>query len=82
MFETMTLGFQRNISKAWLPKRKMEMEDASEGWKNIEYVWRFNLRRCEVHNGSSLGSDDVAFSVKIRYEAQMKGVTLIAVLYC
>lgn len=66
LFETMTLGFQRNIYEGLVIRDdKMEMVGAlAESWENIEpTVWRFNLRKgVKFHNGNSFGADDVAFS--------------------
>ena len=68
LFETMTLGFQRNIYEGLVIRNeKMEMVGAlAESYKNIEpTVWRFNLRKgVKFHDGSDLEADDVAFSVK------------------
>ena len=61
---------------------KLEMVGAlAESWKNIEpTVWRFNLRKgVKFHNGSSLGSDDVAFSVK-RLSTEGSDMKVVAAL--
>ena len=83
LFETMTLGFQRNIYEGLVIRNeKMEMVGAlAESWKNIEpTVWRFNLRKgVKFHNGSSLGSDDVAFSVK-RLSTEGSDMKVVAAL--
>ena len=83
LFETMTLGFQRNIYEGLVIRNeKMEMVGAlAESWKNIEpTVWRFNLRKgVKFHDGSSLGADDVAFSVK-RLSTEGSDMKVVAAL--
>ncbi|MEM8686668.1 MAG: ABC transporter substrate-binding protein [Pseudomonadota bacterium] len=67
LFETMTLGFQRNIYEGLVARNdKMEMEGAlAESWENINpTTWRFKLRQgVKFHDGSDFKADDVAFSV-------------------
>ena len=68
LFETMTLGFQRNIYEGLVIRNdKMEMTGAlAEKWENIEpTVWRFHLRKgVKFHDGSDFAADDVKFSVE------------------
>ena len=67
LFETMTLGFQRNIYEGLVIRNeKMEMVGAlAESWKNIEpTVWRFNLRKSNTEavvrlNVESQGDPDL-----------------------
>jgi len=73
LFETMTLGFQRNVYEGLVIRNdKMETVGAlAEHWENISpKVWRFRLRRgVTFHNGNPLTAEDVAFSVeRIRSE--------------
>ena len=67
LFETMTLGFQRNIYEGLVIRdENMEMTGAlAESWENIEpTVWRFKLREgVKFHNGNDFTADDVLFSV-------------------
>jgi len=67
LFETFTLGFQRNIYEGLVARNdKMEMEGAlAESWENINpTTWRFKLRKgVKFHDGGDLKSDDVVFSV-------------------
>lgn len=68
LFETMTLGFQRNIYEPLVIRNsKMEMTGAlAEKWENIEpKVWRFHLRKgVKFHDGSDFTAEDVEFSVQ------------------
>ncbi len=68
LFETMTLGFQRNIYEGLVIRDKdMKMSGAlAEKWTNTEpTVWRFNLRKgVKFHDGSDFKADDVKFSVE------------------
>ncbi|MEM9358786.1 MAG: ABC transporter substrate-binding protein [Pseudomonadota bacterium] len=68
LFETMTLGFQRNIYEGLVIRDKdMKMTGAlAEKWTNTEpTVWRFNLRKgVKFHDGSDFKADDVKFSVE------------------
>ena len=68
LFETFTLGFQRNIYEGLVARNgKMEMVGAlAESWENTEpNVWRFNLRKgVKFHNGNDMKADDVEFSVQ------------------
>ncbi|MEM7239053.1 MAG: ABC transporter substrate-binding protein, partial [Pseudomonadota bacterium] len=73
LFETMTLGFQRNIYEGLVIRDdKMETVGAlAESWENISpKVWRFKLRQgVKFHNGNDFTASDVAFSVdRIRTE--------------
>lgn len=73
LFETMTLGFQRNIYEGLVIRNdKMETIGAlAESFENIEpTVWRFKLREgVKFHNGNDFKADDVEFSVnRIRTE--------------
>ena len=73
LFETMTLGFQRNIYEGLVIRNdKMETVGAlAESWENISpKVWRFKIRQgVKFHNGNDLTAADVAFSVeRIRTE--------------
>ncbi len=73
LFETMTLGFQRNVYEGLVIRNdKMETTGAlAESWENIEpTVWRFKLREgVKFHNGNDFTAEDVAFSVdRIRTE--------------
>ncbi|MEM7745978.1 MAG: ABC transporter substrate-binding protein [Pseudomonadota bacterium] len=67
LFETMTLGFQRNIYEGLVIRNEnMETVGAlAEYWENISpTVWRFKLREgVKFHNGNPLTSADVAFSI-------------------
>lgn len=68
LFETMTLGFQRNIYEGLVIRNdKMETVGAlAESWENISpNVWRFKLRQgVKFHNGNDFTAADVAFSVE------------------
>ena len=73
LFETMTLGFQRNIYEGLVIRNdKMEtVGGLAESWENISpKVWRFKIRQgVTFHNGNPLTAEDVAFSVdRIRTE--------------
>ena len=73
LFETMTLGFQRNVYEGLVIRNdKMETVGAlAESWENISpKVWRFKIRQgVKFHNGNDLTASDVAFSVdRIRTE--------------
>ena len=73
LFETFTLGFQRNIYEGLVARNaKMEMEGAlAESWENINpTTWRFKLRKgVKFHDGSDFTAEDVVFSVeRIRSE--------------
>ena len=67
LFETLTLGFQRNIYEGLVIRDdKMKLVGAlAEKWENIEpNVWRFHLRKgVKFHNGNDFKADDVVFSV-------------------
>ena len=68
LFETFTLGFQRNIYEGLVARNgDMEMVGAlAESWENTKpNVWTFNLRKgVKFHNGNDMKADDVEFSVK------------------
>ncbi|MEO0822261.1 MAG: ABC transporter substrate-binding protein, partial [Pseudomonadota bacterium] len=73
LFETMTLGFQRNIYEGLVIRdAEMNMVGAlAERFENIEpTVWRFHLRQgVTFHNGNPFTAEDVKFSVdRIRTE--------------
>lgn len=67
LFETMTLGFQRNIYEGLVIRNEnMETVGAlAESWENISpKVWRFKLRQgVTFHNGNPFTAQDVAFSI-------------------
>ena len=67
LFETLTLGFQRNIYEGLVIRDdKMQLVGAlAEKWENVEpNVWRFHLRKgVKFHNGNDFKADDVVFSV-------------------
>lgn len=83
LFETMTLGFQRNIYEPLVIRNaKMEMTGAlAEKWENTEpTVWRFNLRKgVKFHDGSDFKADDVEFSVK-RLSTEGSDMKVVAAL--
>ncbi|MGB7183170.1 MAG: ABC transporter substrate-binding protein [Burkholderiaceae bacterium] len=83
LFETMTLGFQRNIYEGLVIRNdKMETIGAlAEKFENIEpTVWRFNLRKgVKFHNGNDFKSDDVAFSVE-RIRSEGSDMKVVAAL--
>ncbi|MEM6624858.1 MAG: ABC transporter substrate-binding protein [Pseudomonadota bacterium] len=73
LFETMTLGFQRNIYEGLVIRNEnMETVGAlAESWENTSpTVWRFKLRPgVTFHNGNPFTAEDVAFSIdRIRTE--------------
>ncbi|MEM7424594.1 MAG: ABC transporter substrate-binding protein [Pseudomonadota bacterium] len=73
LFETFTLGFQRNIYEGLVARdANMEMVGAlAESWENINpTTWRFKLRKgVKFHDGSDFTAEDVVFSVdRIRSE--------------
>ena len=73
LFETMTLGFQRNIYEALVWRnRDMELKPGlAVSWENTEPdTWVFKLRQgVKFHNGNDFTADDVVFSVeRIRSE--------------
>jgi len=83
LFETFTLGFQRNIYEGLVIRNdKMEMVGAlAEKWENTEpTVWRFNLRKgVKFHAGGDLKADDVEFSVK-RLSTEGSDMKVVAAL--
>ncbi len=83
LFETMTLGFQRNIYEGLVARNdKMEMEGAlAESWENTEpTTWRFKLRQgVKFHDGSDFKADDVAFSVE-RLRTEGSDMKVVAAL--
>ena len=66
LFETMTLGFQRNIYEGLVIRDDaMKTTGAlAEKWENTSpTVWRFNLRKgVKFHDGSDFKADDVKSS--------------------
>ena len=83
LFETMTLGFQRNIYEGLVIRDKdMKLTGAlAEKWTNTEpTVWRFNLRKgVKFHDGSDLKADDVKFSVE-RLSTEGSDMKVVAAL--
>ena len=83
LFETFTLGFQRNIYEPLVIRNaNMEMTGAlAESWANTEpTVWRFNLRKgVKFHDGSDFKADDVEFSVK-RLSTEGSDMKVVAAL--
>ena len=83
LFETMTLGFQRNIYEGLVIRNdKMEMTGAlAEKWENIEpTVWRFHLRKgVKFHDGSDFAADDVKFSAE-RLNTEGSDMKVVAAL--
>ena len=83
LFETMTLGFQRNIYEGLVIRdENMKMVGAlAESWENTEpNTWRFNLRKnVKFHDGSTFGADDVAFSVE-RLSSEGSDMKVVAAL--
>ncbi|MEZ5739676.1 MAG: ABC transporter substrate-binding protein [Burkholderiaceae bacterium] len=83
LFETFTLGFQRNIYDPLVIRNdKMELVGAlAESWSNPEpNVWRFKIRKgVKFHDGSDLKADDVAFSVE-RINTEGSDMKVIATL--
>ncbi len=83
LFETMTLGFQRNIYEGLVARNdKMEMEGSlAESWENTSpTTWRFKLRQgVKFHDGSDFKADDVAFSVE-RLRTEGSDMKVVAAL--
>ena len=83
LFETMTLGFQRNIYEGLVIRdQNMKMTGAlAEKWTNTEpTVWRFNLRKgVKFHDGGDLKADDVKFSVE-RLSTEGSDMKVVAAL--
>ncbi len=83
LFETMTLGFQRNIYEGLVIRNdKMEMEGAlAEKWENTSpTTWRFHLRKgVKFHAGGDLKADDVKFSVE-RLSTEGSDMKVVAAL--
>ena len=83
LFETLTLGFQRNIYEGLVIRDdKMELVGAlAESWENVEpTVWRFKLRKgVKFHDGSDFQADDVAFSVE-RLSTEGSDMKVVAAL--
>jgi peptide/nickel transport system substrate-binding protein len=83
LFETFTLGFQRNIYEGLVIRNdKMEVVGAlAESWENTEpKVWRFKLREgVKFHNGNDFTADDVAFSVE-RINTEGSDMKVVAAL--
>ncbi len=83
LFETFTLGFQRNVYEGLVIRNdKMETVGAlAEEWSNPEpNVWRFKLREgVKFHNGNDLKADDVVFSVE-RINTEGSDMKVVAAL--
>lgn len=83
LFETMTLGFQRNVYEPLVIRDEtMELVGAlAESWENVEpTVWRFELRRgVTFHDGQPFTAEDVAFSVE-RLRTEGSDMKIIAQL--
>lgn len=83
LFETMTLGFQRNIYEGLVLRNdKMELTGAlAESWENTApTVWRFNLRKdVKFHDGSDFKADDVKFSAE-RLNTEGSDMKVVAAL--
>ena len=83
LFETFTLGFQRNVYEGLVIRNdKMELVGAlAESWENPEpTVWRFNLRKgVKFHDGSDFTAEDVAFSVD-RIKTEGSDMKVVAAL--
>ncbi|NNF81028.1 MAG: ABC transporter substrate-binding protein [Rhizobiales bacterium] len=83
LFETMTLGFQRNIYEGLVIRNdKMEMEGAlAEKWENVNpTTWRFHLRKgVKFHAGGDMKADDVKFSVE-RLSTEGSDMKVVAAL--
>lgn len=83
LFETFTLGFQRNVYEGLVIRNdKMETVGAlAESWENSSpKVWTFNLRKgVKFHNGNDMKADDVAFSVE-RINTEGSDLKIVAAL--
>lgn len=83
LFETFSLGFQRNIYEGLVARNeKMELVGAlAESFENVEpEVWRFKLRKgVKFHDGGDLRADDVVFSVA-RINTEGSDMKVIATL--
>lgn len=83
LFETMTLGFQRNIYEGLVIRdQDMKLTGAlAEKWENTEpTVWRFSLRKgVKFHDGSDFKADDVKFSVE-RLSTEGSDMKVVAAL--
>ena len=83
LFETMTLGFQRNIYEGLVIRDdKMKMVGAlAEKWENTApTVWRFSLRKgVKFHDGSDFKADDVKFSAE-RLSTEGSDMKVVAAL--
>ncbi|MGI9524907.1 MAG: ABC transporter substrate-binding protein [Hyphomicrobiaceae bacterium] len=83
LFETFTLGFQRNVYEGLVIRNdKMELIGAlAESWENTEpTVWRFKLRQgVKFHDGSDFKADDVKFSVE-RLNSEGSDMKVVAAL--
>lgn len=84
LFETMTLGFQRNIYEGLVARdENMGMIGGlAERWENIEpTVWRFHLRKgVKFHNGNDFQADDVVFSAG-RLNTEGSDMKVVAALF-
>lgn len=83
LFETMTLGFQRNIYEGLVARdENMKMQGAlAESWENISpTTWRFTLRKgVKFHDGSDFKADDVKFSAE-RLKSEGSDMKVVAQL--
>ena len=83
LFETMTLGFQRNIYEGLVIRDdNMKMTGAlAEKWENTApTVWRFQLRKgVKFHDGSDFKADDVKFSAE-RLSTEGSDMKVVAAL--
>ena len=83
LFETMTLGFQRNIYEGLVIRDDaMKTTGAlAEKWENTApTVWRFNLRKgVKFHDGSDFKADDVKFSAE-RLNTEGSDMKVVAAL--
>ena len=81
LFETMTLGFQRNIYEGLVWRnRDMELKPGlATAWENTAPdTWIFKLRQgVKFHNGNDFTADDVLFSVE-RINTEGSDMKLIA----
>ena len=83
LFETFTLGFQRNIYEGLVARDgNMAITGAlAESWENTSpKVWTFKLRKgVKFHNGNDFTADDVAFSVE-RIKTEGSDMKVVAAL--
>ena len=83
LFETMTLGFQRNIYEGLVIRDdSMKLVGAlATSWKNTEPTkWVFELRKgVKFHNGNDFNADDVIFSWQ-RIQSEGSDLKVVAAL--